>query len=315
MRSEPIDSKPIVRTLDGDHCLSSFGTILTHEHVYAEFGKISGDDDLNFTDIDGVSHDLGILVMSGVDTIVEVSTYDMGNSVIKTDQICRTQGVRVIKSTGWFRSPYADGVIGNFSVRELTNRLITDIEEAFDGSTLRAGVIGEVGIQGERCTAVEHRVLSAAVGASLETGAGVITHTDTWPNAVIVVQTLMTLGLPPDRIIAGHLRCADPVGGQTEMALMGVTLGFDQVGHPKRDGVKEVLARIETLVEAGVGNRLVISADQGRRSRLTKNGGTGYAHGITELLSALQRGGLDGTALSEISGSNAAKFLALRSRA
>ena len=310
-----MSSETMVRTLDGDHSPSSFGTILTHEHVYADFGTISGDDDLNFTDIDGVSHDLAILANEGVNTIVEVSTYDMGNSVITTARICRAQGIRVIKSTGWFRSPYADKIIRDISVKELTDRLITDIEEGFGGTALRAGVIGEVGIQGERCTAVEQRVLSAAVDASLQTGAGVITHTDTWPNAALVVRTLLTLGLPADRIIAGHLRCADPVGGQTDMALMGVTLGFDQVGHPERDGIEGVSARIETLVESGVGNRIVISADQGRRSRLTKNGGTGYAHGITELLLALQRGGLNGTALSEISGSNAAEFLALRARA
>src|SRR2546430_8011047 len=123
--------------------------------------------------------------------------------------LCAEAGIELVKSTGWFRSPYADALVGDADAAELAARLGRELEEG------RASVVGELGISGTTPTAVERRLLDAAA----TTSAPIVLHTDDWANAAALVEELVRRGVPHERLLVGHLRCADPIEGQTGLAL------------------------------------------------------------------------------------------------
>jgi phosphotriesterase-related protein len=241
-----------------------------------------------------------------------VTAEDMGSDVERTAELARRAGVRAVKSTGWFRSPSADRLVGERPAAELAARLVDDLTGGFPGSGHRAGCLGEVGVSGERPTPVEQRVLDATAEASRQTGAGIVLHTDDARNARALVGALLARGAGPERLQVGHARVADPIDWQAELLERGCVVAFDQVGHPRRDAVAAVAERVVELLGRGKGERIALSADVGRRSRLTAFGGGGYLGGLSALTARLTELGVPRPTIAELTGGTAAAFLAGR---
>lgn len=301
---------PSVRTLAGDVPAAELGIVLSHEHVVARFGEAGGDADLEFARTDLVEPELEELRALGVGAIVEASTWDMGADVEQIAATCARAGLSVVKTTGWFRSPSADAAVEGRTAAGLAARLVADLLEGIDGSGLRAGALGEVGLTGLRPSRAEALVLDATAAAAARTGAAVLIHTDDWGNALAAVEELGRREVARSRMVLCHLRCADPVDELVELARAGVTLSFDQLGHPQRDAVVDVVRRLVELDAAGASHRVAISTDLGRLSRLAANGGRGYAAPIRELLAGLAQ--LSDASRSSIAGGAIAEALATR---
>jgi phosphotriesterase-related protein len=297
-----------VRTLDADVLPTELGMTLAHEHVHASFGAVAGDPDLEFTDSHEIELDLRTAKARGVASLVEMSTYDMGGSPTLVACLTKRVGLRAVKSTGWFRSPSVDQV-GLDTVDVLARRMIDDIEVGFVGSSLRAGVIGELGMSGSLPTPSEKKVVAAAAQAAISTGRQIVAHTDDWFNAVALVESFEGLGIGADRLMLAHMRCTDAVRDQIGLARAGAYLAFDQLGHPERDAPEDVAERILTIADHGQEHKIVISADVGRRSRLSAFGGGGYMEGVSALLSDLTRHGADRKLIDAITTDNIASFL------
>jgi phosphotriesterase-related protein len=304
----------VVRTLRGDVPTEEIGFTLAHEHVYCDFSAVTGDSDLAFTDEAAIGSELATARAQGAETLVEVSTYDMGATPERVAALCQAAGLQAVKSTGWFRSPFLDPLVAGRPADALAARLIEDIRDGFNGTGLRAGVIGEVGMAESRPTAAEQSALEAAAVAATETGVGIVAHSDDWANAVALVGELSRRGVRHERIMLAHARCADPISGQQEFVQAGVTLAFDQLGHPERDGAGAVAERIEELIARGCGASLAISADVGRRSRLLAAGGSGYMETVRRLLDLLAERGVPEAVRDALHGGAAARFLAFSDR-
>jgi len=300
-----------IRTLDGDLDPDDAGPILAHEHLHATFGAASDDPDLELVCHAELATDLRDARAAGFTIINDVTTEDMGADVELTAAVATEAGVRAIKSTGWFRSPTADRFVDGRSAAGLAERLIADLTEGFPGSRRRAGCVGEVGITGTRPTAAEQRVLDATAEAVAATGAAVVLHTDDARNACAAVDALSERGVPEARIQVGHARVSDPLHEQLELAERGCLVAFDQIGHPRRDPPAAVAVRIAELAGSGAGERIALSTDLGRRSRLTAFGGTGYVAGLLELLRRLVAEGLPEGLIESLRGGAAARFLAM----
>jgi phosphotriesterase-related protein len=299
----------IIRTATGDLEVVDPCLTLVHEHVYCDFAAATGDDDLNFTDSEAIALDLADARQQGVEILVEVSTYDMRSAPERIVALCGAARLSAVKSTGWFRSPWLDAMVANRDDAELAGRLVEDICGGFSGTEIRAGVIGEVGITGTTPTAAEARALDAAAEAAVSTGVGVIAHTDDWANACAVLEELVQRRVPPGRIMLGHARVDDPFAGQKELLEAGVTLAFDQLGHPARDAAAAVAQRIHELVCRDSRWGIALSADLGRRSRLRSAGGSGYVSGVRRVLDLLTGAGVDERTRASVAGGAATRFL------
>jgi phosphotriesterase-related protein len=301
---------PVIRTLDGDFEPGRIGFTLAHEHVYSDFALASKDPDLDFTDEAAIARELAAARADGAEALVEMSTYDMGCSPRRVAELCAAADLVGVKSTGWFRSPFLDVFVEDKDPDALAERLVEDIRHGFEGCAFRAGLIGEVGMRNGAPSRAERVALDAAAAAAVETGVGIAAHTDSWANACSVFGYLTECGVNRDRIMLAHARCADPLEGQYELLREGVTLAFDQLGHPERDPVARVADRVARLVEAGFASRLVVSADVGRRSRLLSTGGSGYISGVRSLLRDLDARSLGPVVIHQLTHAAIGRFLA-----
>jgi phosphotriesterase-related protein len=306
-------SERTIRTLSEDVAEDKLGFTLAHEHLACAFDGSTGDPDLRFVDVGAVVVDVEQAVAAGVRSVVEVSTYEMQPRLDLIRAIARRTGIRVVKSTGWRMSPAIDAVVADSAPEELAGRLIDDLTTGFESGGC-AGLIGEIGLSGRDGTARERTVLAAVALAAAETNAAVSLHTEGSLNASAIVDVLAGAGVAPDRILAGHTRAGDPLLDQCRLAVAGVVLGFDQLGHPRYDRAAAVAARIVELAEHGLADRIVLSADVGRLSRLTSYGGSGYVSGVVEVCGLLRASGMSEQTIDALTRRNVARLLAMPAR-
>jgi phosphotriesterase-related protein len=302
-----------IRALFEDVGEDDLGFTLAHEHLACAFDGATGDPDLRFVDVDAVDVDVEQAVAAGVRSVVEVSTYEMRPRIDLIRSIARRTGVQVVKSTGWRMSPAMDPFVGDRSPEALAGRLIDDLTTGFESGG-RAGLIGEIGMSGRTGTARERTVLAAVALAAVETNAAVSLHTEGSLNASSIVDILVAEGVAPERILAGHARAGDPLLDQRSLAEAGVVLGFDQLGHPRYDPASAVAARVVELAGHGLADRIVLSADVGRLSRLTAYGGSGYVSGVGEVCGLLRAAGVEERTIDALTRRTIARLLSMPTR-
>jgi phosphotriesterase-related protein len=302
-----------IRTLFEDVGADDLGFTLAHEHLACAFDGAAGDPDLKFLDVDAVVVDVKQAVAAGIRSVVEVSTYEMQPRLDLIGSIARRTGIHVVKSTGWRMSPAMDALVGDRAPETLARRLIDDLTTGFESGG-RAGLIGEIGMSGRKGTARERTVLAAVALATVETNAAVSLHTEGAVNMSSMVDVLVGHGVAPDRILAGHARADNSLLDQRRLAEAGVVLGFDQLGHPRYDSARSVAVRIVELAAHGLADRIVLSADVGRLSRLTSYGGSGYVSGVREVCGLLGAEGMDERTIDALIRGNIARLLAMPAR-
>jgi phosphotriesterase-related protein len=119
------------------------------------------------------------------------------------------------------------------SVDDHAREFITEIEQGIDGTSVKAGIIGEIGCS---CpwTEAEKRSMRAAVIAQQETGAALTIHPGLGdPDAVFeIVDFIKAAGATLPRTIMDHIerRVAD-VDAVLRLADSGVVLEFDMFGQ------------------------------------------------------------------------------------
>lgn len=166
-----------------------------------------------------------------------------------------------------------------------------EIREGVDGTSVKAGIIGEIGCS---CpwTDAEKRSMRAAVIAQQETGAPLTIHPGRGdPNAAFEIVAFITqAGADLSRTIIDHierrLAGADAV---LRMADTGVVLEFDMFGQETShfaatgkpfdlsgDGAR--LTWMRALIDRGHVDQIVISHDICQKPRLQSFGGHGYSH-------------------------------------
>ena len=136
----------------------------------------------------------------------------------------------------------------------------------------------------------------AAARAQRATGASVTTHTTHFGDlAHEQMDILMEEGVPPERIVIGHLGERRGVKGELAIAERGVYVEIDHVGRPASAGTQPEWRRarnVAELVQAGHLERVLISMDICTNSLLHWNGGHGFDYLLTTFVPLLREEGL-----------------------
>ena len=208
-------------------------------------------------------------------------------------------------------------IAGLVGVDELVADILADLR---DGSAVPAGIIGEIGCSWP-WTEAERRSMQAAVIAQQETGAALTIHPGRHPDAPFEILALVrAAGADLSRTIMDHverrlfaiddiLRLAD-TGCVIEFDMFGMeTSRFAQAGDVDlaSDGVR--LTAIGALIDAGHGDRIVISHDICQRTRQTEFGGHGCGHIYRNIVPMMRRRGFSQDHIDAILVKNPARLL------
>ena len=177
------------------------------------------------------------------------------------------------------------------SVDELAREFIDEICVGIDSTSVKAGIIGEIGCS---CPWLEseQRSIAAAVVAQRETGATLTIHPGRGdPEAPFqIVEFIRHAGADLSRTIMDHNeRRLRDVDAALRLAGTGVVLEFDMFGQETsyfaatgkpfdHSGDSARLTWMRALIDHGHLDQIVISHDICQKPRLQTFGGHGYSH-------------------------------------
>ena len=274
--------------------VDQLGIVMPHEHIACDIARHSGNQDNLLNDISLSQQELAKFKQAGGATLVDVTTGDIGRDVLALKQISETTGLNIITCTGYYTAKTAQEFIADKTADQLAQEMVHEITCGIDGTSVRPGIIGELGSANHIVQPSEQRVLRAAAHAHHETGLAISLHSAIGRPAVDQLTILHEEAMPLERVIVGHVHYQWHRQLEADLAYyqklldMGCYLGFDQIGwgddyFPETEMAK----RIGMLIDKGYVEQLLLSSDLCRRSFYHANGGFGYDYVITKFVKQL----------------------------
>lgn len=256
----------MVQSVHGPIDAAHLGFTLVHEHVAASSagilqswpGLYGGWDALRDLAVEALTQ----AKASGVDTIVDATTFDLGRDVRLLAEVSARSGVAILASTGHWLDESA--TMGARTVEELADLFTADITDGLDGTDIRASVIKVA--SDTSIKPFELRVLEAAARASVATGTPILTHTAAQrQTGILQADVLERHGVDPSRVAIGHSDDTGDLGYLTGLASRGYRIAMDRLPNgalPEYGrSVGDRLDTIMALVDAGYADSLLLSHD------------------------------------------------------
>jgi phosphotriesterase-related protein len=238
----------------------------------------------------------------GGGALVDATSLGIGRDPAGLARISTASDVHVVMGAGYYEAAYHPDEVRDLDEAGLAEHIVRDVSEGVDGSGIRAGIIGEIGL-GWPVKPDEARVLRAGARAQRETGASLLIHPGRHPDAPLrAIRDLQEAGGDPERAIACHVdRTLFSLDAMCELAGTGCYLEFDLFGQESSfyplapiDMPNDAM-RIDYLIglfEAGYGERLLVSQDICAKLHLTRYGGESYSHILENVLPLMERKGM-----------------------
>lgn len=305
---------PIVRTVLGDVDAAGIGITFCHEHLAIDVSEGFNDPDLRLDNPELVAEDLSEAKQHGLQTIVDVSNVGMQRNPLSLVRIAELTDLNVVAAAGFYHGHFLPAYVSDMSVEAITEQMVREVEVGIDGGEVRAGVIGEIGASVGEITPVERRLFVAAGRAQRLTGAPVITHTDVGKMAAEQMDLLEEGGADPGRVLVGHMDCTFDLAAHLAVAERGAFVGFDRIGLEKYGPDSDRVRMILGVIDRGHADKVILSGDLARRSRLLRYGGKGYGYILRGFVPMLRAAGVDERTIRRILVDNPRRLLGFTPR-
>ena len=242
---------------------------------------------------------------AGGGTIVDVSNFGLSRDPQRLKRISEASGLNVVMGAGWYQKMFHPRDMSVRTVQELTDIIVQDITVGAQGTTIRAGIIGEIGVEGRPLTDNEIKSTRASARASVLTGAPMSFHMGggTPEEKQRILDIVQQEGVDLNHVVMGH-------NGLGDVALMkritdrGAYIEFDFMGFGAQAVTPEATAKlaqnITTLVNGGLTDRILVGHDICTQPQLKKNGGGGFGYISNSLIPALKAQGVSDETIHKI---------------
>jgi len=256
-----------------------------HQNPYShKFNLALGDEPF-----DDMVKELNLFKQEGGQSIVEVTTLGIQRDVEYLAKTASATGLNIIAGTGYYLDHSLPPEVKASSVEELSKTMVKELTEGVNGTSIKCGVIGEIGCSWP-LTPAEKKSLLAAAAAQSQTGAPLLIHPGrNEASPMEIVRILQEAGADINKTVISHLdRTVFDRSKLLELASSGVYLEYDLFGielsyyqpNPALDPINDAqrIQNIKFLASEGYADKVVIAHDVHTRHRLVKYGGHGYAH-------------------------------------
>ncbi len=285
----------LITTL-GPKRADEMGIILPHEHVFVDLRTWDQPGYAQAATADVIAlmgPELARARAAGITALAECSTVGVGRRADILKAVSEATGFPILAPTGVYREPWIPAWVHAASEDELYAWMWGEL----------AGRIGDTGVQAgwiklsagdDGLTAAETKVLRAAGRAAAATGATIGSHTIRGRVVRDQLAILESLGCPPHRFIWIHASAEPDVSLNLEIARRGAWVEFDFVGQGEEQD-REIVARTLRMLDAGLGDHVLLSQDSGWYDPAQPGGGTprGFTYLAEGFVPKLAAAGLD----------------------
>ncbi len=298
----------IMITTLGPKQADDLGMILPHEHVFV---------DLRTWDTPGYAQAESEEVIrlmapqitkarqSGVTAIVECSTVGVGRRADIDRAVSEAIDLPLVVPTGIYREPWVPDWAHAASESELADWMLAELQGEIEQSGVQAGWI-KLSAGDDGLTACETKILRAAVAAARETNAVIGSHTIRGRVVREQLDIIESLGYGADRFIWIHTQAEPDFELHLEMGRRGAWLEYDGIGNSETGGDDFYLERIQRLLDAGLGDQLLLSHDRGWYDPALPGGGIPkpYTYLPDQFLPRLRAAGVEQATIHQLTHTN-----------
>jgi phosphotriesterase-related protein len=242
----------------------------------------------------------------GCRTVVDPTCRGIGRDASALRRIAEATGLNIVMGGGYYLQASHPPELAGMDADAIADEILRDARDGVDGSSVRIGLIGEIGVSAE-FTPAEEKSLRGAARAARRSGLPLMVHLPGWFRlAHRVLDITEAEGAEPAHTVLCHMNpsFAD-AAYQTSLARRGAFIEYDMIGMDffyADQGVQcpsdEDNARaIAALIEAGFVGRLLLSQDEFLKMMLTRYGGFGYAYLLRHFVPRLRRHGVTAAAI------------------
>lgn len=238
------------------------GRVLCHEHVVLRTPGFAESYPWTYPRrevIDRCVDVLAELLGTGISTIVDNTTIDLGRDVELLAEVSQRSGITVIAATGCHL--VTPRFVFNRSPDAYAELLVRDLTEGVAATGIRAGVIkcatGDDGV-----TPVNETILRACARAHLATGAPISTHSHAADrNGLEQLRIFVEEGVDPSRVLVGHSGDAEDFDYLHTLADAGAYLGADRFGGNVWCSEDTRVKIVAELCRSGRADRVMLAHD------------------------------------------------------
>lgn len=257
---------------------------------------------------------------AGGGAVVDATSIGIARDPGGLARIARASGVHIIMGSGYYVAAYQPPEVDQLTEEQITARIVADITAGADGSGVRSGIIGEIGLTWP-VHPNEEKVLRAATRAQTATGAALLIHPGRDSRAPLdAIRIVREAGGDLTRTIISHIdRTLFHLEDMLALAATGCLVEFDLFGQESSYyplapiDMPNDATRVDYLIgltRAGHREQLVIAQDICHKVHLTMYGGEGYQHILENVLPLMRRKGLSAGDIEAITVRNPARILA-----
>ena len=254
-----------VETVLGPVQTSELGFTLSHEHVVASSAGIPHIYPEFIQRTKSIQESIEVLrevKANGVDTIIDLTTMDLGRDINLLKQVSKESGINIICATGTWRD--IPRSFWSASIDSIKSLYVREITQGIENTNIKAGII-KVANDSDGVTQEGEIILRAAARAQIETGVPISTHT--WAPKKIgneQIRIFLEEGVDLNRVYIGHSNDSVDTGYLKGIIEKGAWLGMDrypggrQPGTPNWEKRTEILA---SLIQDGYGDKIMLGHD------------------------------------------------------
>ncbi len=257
--------------------------------------------------------ELRAFAIEGGQTVVEPTCRGIGRNPLALRRIAKAAGLNVVMGAGYYLGSSHPDEVAAMTVEDIASEIVREAVEGVEGTDVKIGLIGEIGVSSD-FTTEEEKSLRGASQAQLRTGLPLMVHLPGWYRlGHRVLDIVEQEGADIRHTVLCHMNPShDDFSYQSELASRGAFIEYDMIGmdyfyadqQVQCPSDEEAARAIVRLAEAGYLDRILLSHDVFLKMMLTRYGGNGYAYILRHFLPRLERHGLDRAALDQMMRAN-----------
>ncbi|MGW8225078.1 MAG: phosphotriesterase family protein [Anaerolineales bacterium] len=297
-----------IPTTLGPRSSSELGFILPHEHVFVDL-RTWDTPGYAQADVEKViqlmAPELTRAKAAGVSAIVECSTVGVGRRADIDRAVSEAARLPIVLPTGVYREPWIPDWVKEASEAHLADWMISELQDEIEDSGVQAGWI-KLSAGDDGLTSSETKILRAAATAGRETNAVIGSHTIRGRVVRDQLDIIESMGYAAERFIWIHTQAEPDFGLHLEMGRRGAWLEYDAIGNIDLENDQYYIEHIQRLLDAGLGNQLLLSHDRGWYDPALPGGGIPkpYTYLPDQFLPKLRDAGLDEAIIHQLTHTN-----------
>jgi phosphotriesterase-related protein len=294
----------IITTM-GAKTKAELGFILPHEHIFVDF-RTPDHPEHGKAEVTNVvalmAPEVEKARVLGVTALVDCTPVGVGRRADILRAVSEATGMPIIAPTGIYREPWVPAWAHAASEAKLAEWMLGELQGEIEDSGVQAGWIklsaGDDGI-----TDCEAKILRAAALAGQETNAVIGSHTIHGWVVRAQLDTIEAAGYSAKRFLWIHTQAEPDFNLHLEMARRGAWLEYDGIGYGDDENYLE---HIQRILDAGLGDQLMLSQDRGWYDPAKPGGGEPmpFTYLCEQFLPKLRKAGVDEKTIDKLTLTN-----------